>query len=220
MTEIPSSWPPDPTPETTPVLPLFALPRFWLFPNVILPLNIFEERYKQMVEDHLDGPGRIVLGTVLTEHEGELEGSPPIHSIAGLGEIGRHDRLEDGCYRILLVGLGRVRITETESERLYRRVFAESVEEIDVPAESQKALREQLMGAIAERTEDTSHISPKAALSYLADLLILRMPMAPDDIQMLYAELDVEERAQRALEQHERLPEMPQPPPGWSAREG
>jgi len=87
---IPESWPPeDPSDVTRRVVPLFALPHVWLFPYVILPLHIFEERYKQMIQDILDGPGRIVLATVQDGHEDDLAGSPPVYPIAGLGEIGR-----------------------------------------------------------------------------------------------------------------------------------
>ena len=50
----------------------------WMFPYVVLPLQIFEDRYRSMVEDSLDGPGRIVLGTVMDGHEEELKGSPPV----------------------------------------------------------------------------------------------------------------------------------------------
>ena len=43
------------------IVPLFPLPNVWLFPAIVLPLHVFEQRYRQMVEDCLDGPGRIVL---------------------------------------------------------------------------------------------------------------------------------------------------------------
>ena len=64
------------------VVPLFPLPRVWLFPYVVLPLYVFEERYRQMIEDSLDGPGRIVLGTV-------EQGASP-------GEIARYFQLYGG----------------------------------------------------------------------------------------------------------------------------
>ena len=62
MEPIPQNWPPDEPVRR--VVPLFPLPQVWLFPYVVLPLHVFEERYRQMVEDSLDGPGRIVLGTI------------------------------------------------------------------------------------------------------------------------------------------------------------
>src|SRR5215468_1542148 len=105
-----------------PVVPMFPLPGVFLFPGQLLPLHIFEPRYREMIGDLLDGPGRLVMGTVLPDHESELPGAPPMYPTAGLGEIGRHEHLADGRFNILLVGLSRVSIREVESERLYRKV--------------------------------------------------------------------------------------------------
>ena len=67
------------------VVPLFPLPNLWLFPSVVLPLHVFEERYRQMIEDSLDGVGRLVLGTIQAGHELDSAGSPPVFAarIAG-----------------------------------------------------------------------------------------------------------------------------------------
>jgi Lon protease-like protein len=190
------------------VVPLFPLPRVWLFPYVVLPLRIFEPRYRQMVEDSLDGPGRIALGTVLDGHEDELEGSPPIHPLAGLGEIGRHERLANGLFNIWLVGLMRVRVDEEPSDRPYRQVRIEPALEVPVPREREEALRERLLAALTERTESPLNIPPQVPVSNLADLLIPRIPMPHRVVNELYSELDAEKRARLALEQHaKRRPE-------------
>ena len=205
MESIPQSWPPEEPRER--VVPLFPLPHVWLFPYVLLPLHIFEERYRQMIEDGLDGPGRLVLGTVKSEHEDELAGSPPVYSIAGLGEIGRHERLEDGRYNILLVGLKRVRIREVASDKPYRRVAYEPVNEIAVPEDKEEKLRTDLVAGILERTNDPTAIPPGISPSLLADMLILRMPLPHDVLNELYCELDAEKRARAALEQHKIRPQ-------------
>ena len=208
MDPIPESWPPEDVPRRK--VPLFALPNVWLFPYVILPLHIFEERYRQMIEDNLDGTGRIVLGTILEGHENDPSGAPPVHPIAGLGEIGRHERLEDGRYDVLLVGLQRVRITETESDRLYRQVEFEPVTETPVPEPVEAELRSQLIEAILERTDGLTAIPPEVSASHLADLLTLRMPLPHDILASLYGELDAETRARRALEEHAVRPKSPE----------
>lgn len=205
MEELPDCWPPEPHPE----LPLFALPRFWLFPYVILPVYIFEERYKEMISDCLDCAGRIVLGTILPGHEEDLLGSPPIHPIAGLGEIGRHERLEDGCYQVLLVGLRRVQVQEVTSDRQYRKVQTEPVVELQPRDALEESLRAQLLAAIEERGGEANLIPANVSISHLSDLLVLRMPVAPPLVQELFAQLDVEQRAMHSLRLHDQLPELP-----------
>ena len=184
------------------IVPLFPLPNVWLFPGVILPLQIFEPRYRQMIEDCLDGPGRIVLGTIRAGHEDEVAGSPPIHALAGLGEIGRHERMPDGRFQILLVGLQRVFVSEVKSDRLYRKVEVRPAQEVPIPAVSDAALRAELLAALAARTEDLPKIPDQLSTAHLADMLILRLPLTHETRHELYAELDAEKRARGALARH------------------
>ena len=198
------------------VVPLFPLPKVWLFPYVVLPLHIFEDRYRRMIEDCLDGPGRIVLGTVEEGHEEDLAGAPPVYPVAGLGEIGRHVRLDDGRFNIWLVGLQRVHVREVESDKPYRQVETRPAEEIAVPRDREKALRENLVGAILERTKELSSVPQQVPVSHLADLLILRTPLPQGILNELYSELDSERRAQRALEEHAQRPRIELPEEGRS----
>ncbi len=205
---IPETWPPEP-PQ---VLPLFPLPGVWLFPYVILPLHVFEPRYRQLIEDILDGQGRFVLGTIEPGRESELSGAPPVQEIAGLGEIGRHDSLDDGRYNILLLGLKRVRVREVPSDRMYRQVEVVPAEEIPASPEVEPELRSKLSAAILERTKDQTTFLPQVSISHLADLLALRMPLPPQVLGELYCELDEEKRARRALQEHLIRPQLDDEP--------
>src|SRR6185436_5860025 len=82
--------------------PMFPLQDVYLFPGTFIPLHIFEPRYRQMVEDSLDGPGRIVIASPLEDETQAPDAQPSVHPIAGLGEIARHERLEDGRFMIWL----------------------------------------------------------------------------------------------------------------------
>lgn len=188
------------------VVPLFPLPNVWLFPAVILPLHVFEERYRQMIEDCLDGPGRIVLGTIQGGHEKDSAGAPPIYPLAGLGEIGRHERLPDGRFNILLVGLQRVLVHEVPSERLYRKVEIHPATERPIEGANEGELRKELLAALVERTKDLPEIPAGFSTAHLADMLILRLPLTHETLNELYSELDAEKRARAALEEHERQP--------------
>ena len=188
------------------VVPLFPLPRLWLFPHVVLPLHIFERRYVQMVEDCLDGPGRIVLGTVRPGYDEQLEGSPPVQPIGGLGEIGRHEKLPDGRYDIWLYGQTRARMREVDSDRLYRKVEIEPVDESAPPGPETDALREEVTEAIRQRVDKVKDVPEQVPLSALTDFLTLRMPLPPEVTQQLYELLDPIERAKAALAEHRLRP--------------
>ena len=203
--------------ETLPIFPLNTV----LFPGAPLPLRIFERRYRQMIEDSLDGPGRIVMGTVVRGHEDELLGSPPVHSVGGLGEMWHHKRLPDGRFDILLLGLRRVRLREVESDRLYRKVQVEPLDETPPADEDLSPLREEVVQAVLARTKDISMLPQRVPLSQLVDFLSLRMPLPPDVMQRLYDETDVGRRARLALSEHAVRPipkpeERDAPPPEWT----
>lgn len=190
---------------------MFPLPGVFLFPLQILPLHIFEPRYRRMIEDSLDGPGRIVLATVPEEQAEHLEGSPKVLPIAGLGEIARHQRLPDGRFLVWLAGLGRVRIEEIASELPYRRVRYEMLEEIPAsPAEATR-LREPLVQAILARRKDILNFPDEVPTGLLADVLLQHVAMPPDVMERLFAECDNTRRAELALAAHARFPP---PPPG------
>lgn len=188
------------------VVPVFPLPNVWLFPSVVLPLHVFEPRYRQMVEDSLDGPGRLVLGTIVGGHEHEAAGAPPIHSVAGLGEIGRHEKLPDGRFNLLLVGLTRVLVNEVPSDRLYRKVEWQSAPEVPVPAARAAELRARLRTALAARAPELTAAQADVSLSHLADLLLMRIPLPHTELHAYYAELDVEQRILGLLDEHETAP--------------
>jgi Lon protease-like protein len=201
------------------ILPLFPLPRVWLFPAVILPLHVFEERYRQMLEDVLDSQGRIVLGTIQDGHESDAANAPPIYPIAGLGEIGRHERLPDGRYNILLVGLQRVFVREVPSDRLYRKVEAIPAHEVPIDGHAEPELRTQLLMALNARTKDFPKVPPEFSTGHLADMLLLRLPLEPASLNALYSELDTEKRALAALTEHAKRPILPSEPPSESSTE-
>ena len=185
---------------------MFPLSDVWLFPGLALPLFIFEPRYQQMIEDSLDCSGRIVIGTVQKGHECEMPGSPPIYPIAGLGEIGRHERRPDGCFVILLVGLSRVHTEEVESDRLYRRVRVRPVEEHEVDENNATRLRERLLKAIKERAGEPQKLRGDVGLTHLVDLLTLRLPLPHGVLCRLFGELNLERRIEAVLTEHGRRP--------------
>ena len=111
------------------VIPLFPLPDVVLFPDVDLPLMIYEPRYRTMVADALKGDR--VIGMVLLRpgHEAEYEGRPPIYEIGCAGTIAQSQLLPDGRYLIELRGLVKFRIASEDQSRPYRLARVEPLPE-------------------------------------------------------------------------------------------
>ena len=98
---------------------IFPLANAVFFPNTILPLNIFEPRYKKMVEDAL--ASNKMIGMIQTR-EGNNPKKPAVFSVGCLGKIDAHTKTADGRYLINLKGLVRFRILdEAETELPYRK---------------------------------------------------------------------------------------------------
>jgi Lon protease-like protein len=99
-------------------VPLFPLAGAILFPRAQLPLHVFEERYRAMVEDALAGHGRIAMIQPL-EEEAER---PGLYKVGCVGELVGVEELEDGRYNIMLLGSHRFRlIAEADVPTLYRQ---------------------------------------------------------------------------------------------------
>ena len=100
--------------------PLFPLPNVVLFPRALLPLHIFEPRYRTMIADVLDG-GQ-TLGVVLLKPgwERDYHGTPEVHRVACVGRVVQHQRLSDGRYNITLHGEEKVLLERFERTQPYR----------------------------------------------------------------------------------------------------
>ena len=107
------------------VVPIFPLPDVTFFPHTLLPLHVFEGRYRAMVIDALERDRRLAVVKLKPGYEAAYAGKPEVHPVAGLGEIVSCERLATGRYNILLRGESRVRLEqELPSDTLYRLVRA------------------------------------------------------------------------------------------------
>jgi Lon protease-like protein len=200
--EIPDAWPPVAGVLPRRVAPLFPLPKVFLYPGVVMPLHVFEPRYRQMVEDLLDARPWVVIAPIRAGHETDALGSPPFYPVGGLGEIVKHSRLQDGRFLITLAGLGRVRLKEVESDRLYRKVQFEPLQEVLPSGEEQEHLREELRKAILERSEVFLNLPADLPLGPLADLLLQSLDLPVDSMCDAFSEPVVSRRANFALAEH------------------
>jgi Lon protease-like protein len=110
-------------------IPIFPLPNVVLFPQVFLPLHIFEPRYRAMVEDALAGDRIIGMVLLRPGWEGAYEDRPPVYPIGCAGLITHADRLQDGRFNIVLRGLEKFRILGESHEQPYRIAHVETIAE-------------------------------------------------------------------------------------------
>ena len=196
-----AGWPPDDDGMQAMTVPLFPLPNVFLFPGQVLPLHIFEQRYRDMVQDSLDRVGRLVIAPIVSSDDPSAE-RPDVLSLAGLGEIARFEKLPDGRFLIWLLGLTRVHIEEIEADTLYRQVRAEPFEEIVPTPDEAVSLRSELRDAISARSAVGDKLADQEDVRMLADVLVQLLELPVERMSELYCDESVASRARKALVEH------------------
>jgi len=134
--------------------PLFPLAQVTLLPHAVLPLHVYEPRYRQMIERVLDGAGQIAMAVI--DHDAwptDPASDPPLMPAVCIGQIVQHERLLDGRYNILLQGVCRARIEREEPAsdgRLYRQAILRPIEVADYDPDELAAERQRLRWLLTE----------------------------------------------------------------------
>jgi Lon protease-like protein len=111
-------------------LPIFPLPNAVLLPGVVLPLNVFEPRYLQLVDHALENGRYIGIPLLRPGYEENYDGRADIERVFGVGRLLSHQKLPDGRRFIRLEGLRRVRaLEELDTEVTFRQVRADLLPE-------------------------------------------------------------------------------------------
>jgi Lon protease-like protein len=195
-------------------LPIVPLPDLTFFPHTVLPLHIFEPRYRAMVSDCLARNRKLAVVGLKPGYEDNYEGKPAVHAVAGAGEIVRCERLATGRFNILIKGESRIRIDrEMPSDTLYRLVEATVLEDVGdggaradtLTAEIKARCRRVLnaVGRSSPRLEAALSSSPSPAI--LADQIASALIPSPPLRQRLLEETDVERRLGLLLTSLDRL---------------
>jgi Lon protease-like protein len=184
-------------------LAIFPLPNVLLFPNMVLPLHIFEDRYKRMVSDCLQGDR--LLGLFLLQRGWNEEGATPTpYEVGGMGRITRAVKYPNGSMDILLSGLARVHVRRYVQEKPY--LIAEidmwPEEEASEDSEGLDALTRRMVGAferfvIAKAGEGHELLTRLKLLASPIDLLhhvVTNMPLDVHQKQEIMNLRPVDER--------------------------
>ena len=179
-----------------PSIPLFPLPNVVLFPNVFLPLHIFEPRYRRMVADALEGDRIIGMVLLRPGWEANYEGRPAVYPVGCAGLITHAEPLADGRYNIVLRGLQKFRIRDESDSRGYRLAEIDTLMEDVSEAErtSIRAERRRLESLLVPQPEGRA-VDPKVP------------PSMPDEdlVNALAQYLELEPVEKQALLEREGL---------------
>jgi Lon protease-like protein len=196
-------------------VPIFPLPKLVLFPGTLLPLHIFEPRYRNMLNDALLGEQRLIAVVQLKPGwEQQKAAPPPIYDVAGIGKIAAHTRNRDGTFDIVLDAVARVRLHELEPDGLlYRRATATVLRErtpkdevrisevtalLSLASRIASIVQRALPGFALQATQDDS---PAVLSDRIADQFVL----APAARQDLLETLDVGSRIRSLMVQLAQL---------------
>ncbi len=178
------------------ILPLFPLPDVILFPGQVMPLHIFEPRYRQMMRDLLDNSGEVILGTVLGEDKEQLTELAPVQPVAGLGRLQKYQALEDGRFLVMILGEKRVRIRPHIGNELYPQARVKEIDDSHGPISEQQLT--WLQDSIHSIKQDVQLPEGTSALQ-LSDLLMMITPMPIEQRYEIYALPTLEERIDKVL---------------------
>ena len=188
--------------------PLFPLPDVVHFPHLLLPLHIFEPRYREMVADALEGE-RLIAMALLKPGSTTTQGSPPIHDVVCLGRITADQQTEDGRYYLVLQGLSRARILRAEDDgEAYRVAQLELRPDPESPFSPAAADAQRRRLLLAFRSLFPKHnldrvlrraLKEAVPLGILCDVLADAMSLESQVAFQVLAETDVKERCRLVL---------------------
>lgn len=191
-------------------LRLFPLPDTVLFPGTVLPLHVFEHRYRTLVGDALQAD-RLLAVALLKSGPQPPGGEPSIHPVVGVGRIVHHQRLSDGRYHIALQGVCRAAITrELPTDTLYRVASARMLpdqlpeggeEELVEPLNTLRVCFLRLLSRLPDRAASLLELLDHVrAPGLLADVLCAAALESADARQLALSTTSVLDRLNLATE--------------------
>jgi ATP-dependent Lon protease len=189
-----------------PALPLFPLPTL-LFPGAVMPLHVFEPRYRAMVRDVLDTHRALAVVLVTDPNDLDEHGHPRIAEVAGAGIIVDYLELKAGRFNILVRGRARVALEELPfKDKPYRRASATVL--TPPPGEAAPSDVATLVSAanafaarVREREPKFDFPLPKdAPAGAIADLCAHHLVLDPKERQSILETLEVGPRVRKVAE--------------------
>ncbi|MEO8205082.1 MAG: LON peptidase substrate-binding domain-containing protein [Chthoniobacterales bacterium] len=182
-------------------IPIMVLPEVSLFPNAMLPLYIFEPRYREMLKTALEND-RIFAVAMQGKTENE------VHDVAGAGLIRACVTNPDGTSNLILQGIRRVRFTGWRQMAPYRIAITESLHSVDkvtpetaqLTAEIQKICFQLRDKGIDFPKQFDPYLRKGADADALGDIISSVLVSDPAVRQSLLEELNVTHRLKGLLD--------------------
>jgi hypothetical protein len=197
-----------PEPDALAELPIFPLPNCVLLPGGLLPLHVFEPRYRELTRDCLSGKQLMAVARLRPGYEQTYYGRPPVYERCGVGRIICSEELPDGRFALLLRGIARVEIArELQLERSYRMVEARPLADACVDPDDAREHHRKLIALCDRLAEVIEHGGPQlrdlvrafADPGKCADAVAAALVMDADARQELIEACDPMVRLQRTL---------------------
>jgi ATP-dependent Lon protease len=185
-------------------VPIFPLPHVVLFPEALLPLHVFEPRYRKMLADCLASNGLLVIAQV------DRVGGR-IADVAGVGVIVEHQPLPDGRSNIIVAGRARVKLEEITVEDPprypYKRARARRL--VDIEADVSEGERTALVAAATMFATEVRKHDPSFGLRLpkdidagaIADACAFQLVVDANARQAILEELDPRARVRMVMDQ-------------------
>lgn len=187
--------------ELPATLPVMVLPGVTLFPNALLPLHIFEKRYRLMLEETLGDCRMLAMAMPRDEQEREVE------PIAGAGLVRACIRNEDGTSNLILQGVSRVRFTGWEQTEPFRIARLEPLESREGDQENIESRVTQLHALCARFKEQgielpsqfEAYLNQITNIGVITDLVASTLVADSRVRQMLLEEVEIPKRLEKLL---------------------
>ncbi len=185
---------------------LFPLSNLVLFPGNVLPLHIFESRYKEMLEDALQGDQLVTMATLTPGFEHDYFSRPPVSPVVCIGRVIAHRKAAEGTYNLMLAGLTRARIDhEIEPVRSFRRAQVRVINSLPVTAGAVTSQQAEMLSAQVVKAMPLMRAffdemaGQEVPLDALTDIVAFHLPLKTEFKLQLLSEADPGVRAELLL---------------------
>src|SRR5262245_14392451 len=168
-------------------IPLFPLPSLAHFPGHVLPLHIFEPRYRALMRDALKADARFAMAVFRPGWEPHYEERPPIFEVVTIGSITKYKKLPDGRYMLHLLGVTRARVQAERDGKPYRVGRVTLLEEEPLAACDEPKRMRDVVAALKQLCGDEVRVPCDASAIGLVDAATIGLPTCIEKKMEIYS---------------------------------